>query len=141
MKKDESLDIYFYVMGWLATVFLVAMITIVLVKGTGFLYKFPKCAFLSATGLYCPGCGGTRATFAFFRGHFIRSFILHPIVPYAALVCGWFMISQTIERISRHRIKIAMHFRNIYVWLGIFIILGNWIVKNILVFAGIRLLG
>ena len=42
------------------------------------------CIFHMLTGLYCPGCGGTRAFFLLFTGHPLRSFLYHPIVLYGA---------------------------------------------------------
>ena len=93
------------------------------------------------TGYYCPGCGGTRATFALLHGHLIRSFVLHPFVPYTAVFGGWFMLSQTLQRISRGRLHIGMHFRPLYMWLALAIIVVNCIVKNMLIlFCGIHLL-
>ena len=46
---------------------------------------FP-CLFHLLTGLYCPGCGGTRAVRLFLKGELIKSFCYHPFVPYLALV-------------------------------------------------------
>ena len=87
------------------------------------------------------GCGGTRATFALLHGHLIRSFVLHPFVPYTAVFGGWFMLSQTLQRISRGRLHIGMHFRPLYMWLALAIIVVNCIVKNMLIlFCGIHLL-
>lgn len=141
MKKNESLDTSFYILGWMITAFIAVLAIIFLIFGTEFLNNLSGCRFKEVTGLYCPGCGGTRASFAFFKGHFLQSCFYNPFVPYCGVFCGWFMISQTIERISRHRIKIAMHFRDIYVWVAITILLGNWVVKNIFVLCGTRLLG
>ena len=52
-------------------------------------------------------------------------------MPYVAVLAGWFMISQTIERISGGRLKIGMHFREIYMWIAIAIIVINCLVKNL----------
>ena len=38
----------------------------------------PKCVFFELSGIYCPGCGGTRAVFAFFSGQFFRSLCYFP---------------------------------------------------------------
>lgn len=46
---------------------------------------FP-CLFHLMTGLYCPGCGGTRAVRALFRGDLAMSFQYHPLVLYMAAV-------------------------------------------------------
>lgn len=82
------------------------------------------------TGYYCPGCGGTRAVYALLRGEVWRSFCYHPFVPYVAVVGSWFMVSQTIERLSGGRIKIGLHFREIYMWIALGIIAVNFLVKN-----------
>ena len=54
---------------------------------------------------------------------------------------SWFMLSQTLQRISRGRLHIGMHFRPLYMWLALAIIVVNCIVKNMLIlFCGIHLL-
>ena len=40
------------------------------------------------------------------------------------------MTSQTIERLSRGKIKIALHFRMIYVWIALALIVMNVVWKN-----------
>ena len=51
------------------------------------------------------------------------------------------MLSQTLQRISRGRLHIGMHFRPLYMWLALAIIVVNCIVKNMLIlFCGIHLL-
>ncbi len=44
-----------------------------------------ECAFHQMTGLYCPGCGGTRAFYALLDGDLVRSLLYHPIVAYGYL--------------------------------------------------------
>lgn len=46
----------------------------------------PQCLFYKCTGLYCPGCGGTRALYAIMHGHICEAlrqnllvFLLVPI--------------------------------------------------------------
>ncbi len=135
MKKEENMDISFYIIGW-CCIFIVLLYMIVrnvfhfdILEYTG------VCTFYAVTGLFCPGCGGTRSVFALFRGDFLRSLYMHPFVPYLVIVGGWFMLSQTVERISRGKIHIAMHFRMIYVWIAIAIIAANFIWKNTLIIS------
>lgn len=90
------------------------------------------CVVNSIFGLYCPGCGGTRAVSALFHGKFITSFIYHPLVLYTAVVAGWFLISQSIERISKHRIRIGLKYRDGYIWAALGILIINFLVKNML---------
>ena len=99
------------------------------------------CAVNALTGFYCPGCGGTRAVHALLSGHIFRSFACHPIVPMAAVLAGWFMVSQTIERISAGRIRIGMHMRDVYLWGALGVIIANFLVKNLaLLIWGVDLL-
>ena len=141
MKTDETLDRYFYVTGWIIIAIASAIVIFIGINGTGILEKMPPCTLHEYTGFYGPGCGGTRAVFALFHGRLIRSFVFHPFVPYTAIVGGWFMISQTIERITMHKLHIGMHFRAIYMWIAIAIILVNCLVKNALILiCGIHLL-
>ena len=114
MQTDETIDRYFYITGWICIAVFAALAAVIGVCGTQILTKVPPCPLHAYTGYYCPGCGGTRATFALLHGHLIRSFVLHPFVPYTAVFGGWFMLSQTLQRISRGRLHIGMHFRPLY---------------------------
>ena len=48
--------------------------------------KIFTCRFYSALGFYCMGCGGSRSLLALLNFNFIKSFILFPAVPTAALL-------------------------------------------------------
>jgi hypothetical protein len=141
MKADKELDPFFYGIGW---IFLI-LGTIYAVAHMGFgvdpLSKLPPCVFHAVTGYYCPGCGGSRAVAALFKGKLLRSLYYHPLVPYSAIVGGWFMLSQSVERLSRGKWKIGMHYRNIYLWIALALIILNCIVKNvILAVTGVALI-
>lgn len=41
---------------------------------------YPPCPFKLLTGLYCPGCGATRASYNMIHGKFIASLRYHPMV-------------------------------------------------------------
>lgn len=78
---------------------------------------------------------------ALFAGEFAKAFVYHPFVPFAAVLGSWFMVSQTVERITGGRVKIAMHFREIYIWIALTIIVINFLVKNFaLIFLHIDLM-
>lgn len=40
----------------------------------------PSCPFLKVTGLYCPGCGSTRASHFLLKGEFLKSLRYHPFI-------------------------------------------------------------
>ena len=130
-QRDKEETALFYI-GW-SLVFFVAVI--------GLMYPlFPlpfsklllPCLVNSTFGIYCPGCGGTRALSALLHGKLATSFICHPLVPYTAVVGGWFLISQTVERLSKHRVKIAMRYQDGYIWAALIIVTVNFLLKNLL---------
>ena len=141
-EKDESQDIYFYIVGW---IFVAAFAFFWLLVGVGRLHVaslIPKCTFHTVTGYYCPGCGATRAVLAFVHGHPLISLFYHPFITFIAVLGGWFMVSQTIERLSGHRLRVALHYRGIYLVLTLVLIFGNWIFKDaFLLLTGIPLIG
>ena len=97
-----------------------------------------KCAIKEITGWYCPGCGGTRSINYLLHGHFLTSFIYHPFVIIALAMYSIFMISHTISLFKKDYDGIQ-----IKVWhanLLLFVVLFNFILKNILFYFGIVIL-
>lgn len=140
-NEQKKIDNVLYILGLSGTV--ICCVYLLISKITGFRienYLYP-CLFHTVTGYYCPGCGGTRAVCALFQGHFLISFLKHPFVPYAAVLCAWFLLSQTIERLSHHKLPLAMHYKDRYLWIGLAILIINCMVKNVVrFFWGISLL-
>lgn len=94
-------------------------------------YIIPACSFKTVTGMYCPGCGGTRAVWCFITGHWIKSFLYHPFVPYCGILYIIFMVKGTLAVATKERIR-YMKFRNGYIFSGIAIILFQFVIKNAL---------
>lgn len=99
------------------------------------------CLFQMMTGLYCPGCGGTRAVRALLSGHPVLSFLYHPVVPYMASVAVWAAASWILYfATGNRRFRPELDDRIAYAAAGIVIL--NFIIKNgLLVFAGIDVIG
>ena len=141
MKPSKEYDTYVYGAGWI--ILAICGVLFFIYKGLGFNFikALPECALHAMTGYYCPGCGGSRAVLALLNGHPMKSALYHPFFFYGVCAGGWFMLSQTIERLSRGRLKIGMHYRDIYLWIAIVLIVINWIVKNAsMIFFGTDLL-
>ncbi|MGN0431726.1 MAG: DUF2752 domain-containing protein [Lachnospiraceae bacterium] len=99
------------------------------------------CSLYTAVGLYCPGCGGTRSIAYLLQGHFIKSFLYHPAVPYTAVLVACYVLSHTLNIFTKGKVK-AMLFRPIYFYILIAIILIQWIVKDAaILISGTYLLG
>jgi len=93
-------------------------------------FRMP-CLFQRMTGLYCPGCGGTRAVRALLSGHPVLSFLYHPVA-----AASWILYFATGNR----RFRPELDDRIAYAAAGIVIL--NFIIKNgLLVFAGIDVIG
>lgn len=137
VKTDENA---LYIIGWILIGFLILIVVLYRLCPAVLKQYLPPCMFLKLTGLYCPGCGGTRAVVALLRGKIFTSFLYHPFVPYTALIGGWFMLSQTIERVTGGRILIGMKYRDIYLWVALVLVTVNFLLKNILVLNGIDVL-
>ncbi len=89
------------------------------------------CVVSSLLGIYCPGCGGTRALICLLHGKLLLSFWYHPLVPYTAIFFGGFMITQALNRLGLRRIR-AWKFHSWYLYAGIAITAGNFVIKNLL---------
>lgn len=140
-KKQTTLEDQLYIAG----ICLLAVIPIALLLYRWLCMHLPlfglPCILHSFTGYYCPGCGGTRAVYALLHMQLIKAFCYHPLVPYGAAVYLWFMISQTVERLSRRRIRIGMRFREGWLWAALIILIINVLIKDgALFFFGIDLL-
>ncbi len=89
------------------------------------------CPFSAFWGIYCPGCGGTRAAIALIRGQLLTAFWYHPLVPYSAIVGGGFMLTQGLHRMGFKKIR-GWRYHNWYLT-GFVLLFGcNFLIKNIL---------
>lgn len=81
--------------------------------------------------VYCPGCGGTRAVEALFRGEILRSFSYHPAVPVTALAVTAYLLTQTVWRL-RGRTGWTLRYSARWPWLLVGLLLANCSVRNLL---------
>lgn len=93
-----------------------------------------ECTVHKFLGLYCPGCGGTRAVIALLHGELLKSAWYHPFVMYTVLMYAWFMISHTLEKLHVPLIK-GMLFKT-WIMYGMLVMIGlNFVLKNVLKFG------
>lgn len=93
------------------------------------------CVFRAVTGMYCPGCGGTRAVYELLHGHILHALWYHPFVVYSVFFYLLFMISHTFKLFFSGRFgrKIrGMRFRAWYLFGALGILALNFVVRNFL---------
>ena len=91
-----------------------------------------RCYFYYNYGVFCPGCGGTRAFESMLYGNFLKSFIYHPIVIMTVFTLLFSEISYLTYFVTRGKILFyelgVKHFIAIDL---IFVI--NFLIKNLIV--------
>lgn len=87
------------------------------------------CPLHKMTGLYCPGCGGTRSIQAIFHFHPLRSIFYHPIPLYGGVLGLLFLSGRTIARITKGRIN-RFHAKTFFLWIALALVVINCFIKN-----------
>lgn len=64
---------------------------------------FP-CVTYRMTGLYCPGCGDTRALHALLHGHILQAFDYNLLLPIIVLVLAWYYLVGLTTLIRKKRV-------------------------------------
>lgn len=86
------------------------------------------CSMKSMLGIPCPGCGGTRAIFNLFTGHFLSALYYHAFAVYCVILYLIFFITQTLQRLTKGKISGAK-FRDIYWQVGLVILVVQYLAK------------
>jgi hypothetical protein len=97
-----------------------------------------QCAFYSLIGLYCPGCGGTRAVYSLLKLRIFDAIKYNITVPFGAFVYIYYNVRAFIAGLKND----TEYFKNQKYPLCIVLVavlLLNFVLKNVLLlFFGIR---
>lgn len=130
MRKLKTIEDELYIIGlWIIALGAIGMILYFGVIRD--ILPQASCFFVKVFGLYCPGCGGTRAVEALLHGRIRESLWYHPVVLYTVVIFGGFMLTNTLKRIPKIRIK-GWKFHSWHLYGALAIIIVNWILRNIL---------
>lgn len=141
-KKLREMDIEYLVLYRIALGILPFIIIAVIffwIFGNKITNGMTECYFKKITGLYCIGCGGTRAFNHFVRFHWLKSLYYHPFVPYAFFSYFLFIINGFLYR---HNFKCIEKINPlVLIYVGVGVLFLSFAIKNILlIFFGIHLI-
>ena len=126
--KERTIDDYIYT-SLIITCIIIVFLSII--HRVFFNYiTIPPCFFFEHFGIYCPGCGCTRAFNSLLNFNIFESIYFNPSVFYFAFMSIFYIIVQTIDRILKR--EYTFPYSNKYIYIGICILLLNFIVRNIL---------
>jgi len=96
------------------------------------LFGLPRlnCGFYSLTGIPCPGCGGSRALLNLIHGRAWTALRYNAFAVYCCVVYTVYFLSNTISRLSGGKYR-AMRFRESYMFLGLVILILQYVYKVI----------
>lgn len=124
-------------------IFIGSMIIVFLVTFyVTYMHKFiriPECAVYKAFGIYCPGCGATRAVYSLYAGNILKSVYYNPLILYLVIVDLWYLITEGMAKILRKENKFFIKNIKIYLYLALIILVLNWVIKVLMLAKGIRL--
>ncbi len=91
---------------------------------------FPECVFLAASGHYCPGCGGLRATHELLHGNLVGALDMNPVVvlviiPLIVVSLAWWGLRSAGVRLPSVTISTPM------AWALPLFLFAFWIARNI----------
>ena len=132
LLREKDSDAVVYIIG--ICIFFITGITALIIKGIAVRYNInmlTECQFRHLTGLYCPGCGGTRAFIYLIHGNIPMSILYHPLVIYAVILTAFFYMSQTLRFLTHGRVK-GVHLKYFYLYIALFLVVVNFIIKNII---------
>lgn len=133
MGKNKKDWIYICILiGTLIIVFSVVLYITYISK----FVKIPECSFYKTFGVYCPGCGATRAVYSLYYGEILQSIYYNPLILYLVLVDFWYLITEGISKIFKKKNKFFIKNIKIYLYLALIILVLNWVIKLFLLYKG-----
>jgi len=108
--------------------FVAALVVLIVPPGGSSLY--PPCMFHVLTGLYCAGCGSTRAIHHFLHGRILQALSYNPLVVLLLVPLGLFLLNHLRFVLWGKKWR-APEIPTKYIWLLIIIIFLYWILRNI----------
>jgi Protein of unknown function (DUF2752) len=91
---------------------------------------YPPCPFRFCTGLYCPGCGTTRALHALLHGNVVEAFGVNPLMVLMLPFLGYSLLSYAAFEVTGRPLP-SLLTSPFWGWLVLGTILVYWALRNI----------
>lgn len=121
----------------LAVTILILLLSIIYISYLREILVIPKCIIYEKFGIYCLGCGCTRAVYSLYNGNILKSIYYNPLIVYIILIVLGYLITEGIAKITKKENKIMTKNINVYIFIGLALLIINWIVKLIMAYKGI----
>lgn len=92
---------------------------------------YPPCPFHALTGLYCPGCGTTRALHQLLHGHPGVAFGLNPLMVVMLPFLGYWLVSCVASGVRGRPLLPVVFASPSWGWLVLVVILAYWVLRNV----------
>lgn len=91
---------------------------------------YPPCPFHAITGLWCPGCGTTRAMHALVHGDLAAAFGFNPLMVLALPYLGYSAASYAIPGLGGRSLTSLLASPR-FAWLALWTVLLYWLLRNV----------
>lgn len=82
------------------------------------------------------GCGCTRAVYSLYDGNILKSIYYNPLIVYILISSIGYLITEGISKIIKKENKIVPKNINVYIFVGLMLLVLNWIIKLIMLWNG-----
>jgi len=90
---------------------------------------YPGCALYKLTGLYCPGCGGLRATHQLLHGRIFTAFHFNPLFVATFPLWLW-AFARAVQRCSQGR-PFFPSIKGTWLWSGAAVVILFGVLRNL----------
>lgn len=131
MKKEMSFNDYVYFSILFTILVLIILYILYIFIGQPPIFN---CIIHENFGIFCPGCGCTRALISLFQGNIIKSLYYNPTILYSFIILSIYIFSNTVSKIfKKENSRFVLKYNPIYLYIGIFLLFGTCIIKNVLI--------